>query len=230
MVFSQEQEVCPTTTLRSQPTEEWMLICQQSVDLQPNMDTQQDIDWTLAAQSYSKAPSFISHQRQAATQHLFTTTGDPHNLQGEQLQVYTIVQQHHLAISPPPLRMIVSGTAGTGKSYLIHCLRLLMKRQLVVTAPTGVAAFNIESRICSSFAHFKERHYKLTHRLIHQGFWYSGLCKAFRNFARNHADIFNKINANVLFINTSVKGYVCQPLTVSQHVQGHCHSAWSHNL
>ena len=40
--------------------------------------------------------------------------------------------------------MIVSGTAGTGKSYLIHCLRLILQCQLVVAAPTGVAAFNID--------------------------------------------------------------------------------------
>ena len=153
MVFSQEQEDSPTTTSRSQPTEEWMLICQQSVDLQPSMDTQEDIDWTLAAQSYpnlEEAPSFISQQRQAATQHLFTTTADPHNLQGKQLQVYTLVQQHHSATSPPPLRMIVSGTACTGKSYLIQCLRLLLQRQLVVAAPTGVAAFNIDGHTLHS--------------------------------------------------------------------------------
>lgn len=37
--------------------------------------------------------------------------------------------------------MIVSGTAGTGKSYLIHCLRLLLQDK---AAPTGVAAFNID--------------------------------------------------------------------------------------
>ena len=45
---------------------------------------------------------------------------------------------------PQPLRMIVSGTAGTGKSYLIHCLRLLLQDKVHVAAPTGVAAFNID--------------------------------------------------------------------------------------
>ncbi len=48
------------------------------------------------------------------------------------------------AESPPPLRMIVSGTAGTGKSYLIHCLRLLLQDRVCVAAPTVVALFNIE--------------------------------------------------------------------------------------
>ena len=124
-----------------------MLICQRNTDLQPNTDSQQDIDWTLASQSYpnlEEAPSFISQQRQAAGEHVFTTSADPQNLQGKQLQVYTAVQQHHNAVNPPPLRVIVSGTAGTGKSYLIHCLRLLLQHQLRVAAPTGVAAFNVD--------------------------------------------------------------------------------------
>ena len=38
----------------------------------------------------------------------------------------------------------MSGTAGTGKSYLIQCLKLLLKDRLCVAAPTGVAAFNVE--------------------------------------------------------------------------------------
>ena len=40
--------------------------------------------------------------------------------------------------------MIVSGTTGTGKSYLINCIRLFVQENGVVTAPTGVAAFNID--------------------------------------------------------------------------------------
>ena len=130
-----------------------MLICQRNADLQPSVDTQEDVDWTLAAQSYpnlEEAPRFITDQRQAAAQHAFTTTADPHKLQGKQLQVYTIVKQHQSANNPPPLRMIVSGTAGTGKSYLIHCLRLLLQRELVVAAPTGVAAFNIDGHTLHS--------------------------------------------------------------------------------
>ena len=54
------------------------------------------------------------------------------------------------AEAPPPLRMIVSGTAGTGKSYVIHCLRLLLGDRVRVAAPTGVAAFNIEGHTLHS--------------------------------------------------------------------------------
>ena len=40
--------------------------------------------------------------------------------------------------------MIVSGTAGTGKSYLINCLKILLKDKLRVCAPAGVASYNIQ--------------------------------------------------------------------------------------
>ena len=40
--------------------------------------------------------------------------------------------------------MVVYGTAGTGKSYLINCLKLLLQHKLRVCAPTGVAAYNTD--------------------------------------------------------------------------------------
>ena len=66
---------------------------------------------------------------------------------------YTIVQQHMEAEAPPPLRMIVSGTAATGKTYLIHCVRLLLGDRVRVAAPTGVAAFNIDGHTLHSLLH-----------------------------------------------------------------------------
>ncbi len=56
---------------------------------------------------------------------------------------YRIVREHFedKSAEKQPLRMIVSGTAGTGKSYLTQCLRLLLGDTLKVTAPTGAAAF-----------------------------------------------------------------------------------------
>ena len=48
------------------------------------------------------------------------------------------------------LKMIVTGTAGTGKTYLIHCIRLLLGDKVRVAAPTGVAAFNIDGHTLHS--------------------------------------------------------------------------------
>ena len=69
----------------------------------------------------------------------------PERLQGKQLVAYNIVCDHFkMQDHATPLRLIISGTAGTGKSYLIQCLKLLLAGQLCVTAPTGVAAFNVD--------------------------------------------------------------------------------------
>ena len=130
-----------------------MLVCQRTGDLQPSHESQHNVDWTSAIQLYpnvDEAPSFISQQQQISREHVFTTTADPDSLQGKQVQVYTTLQQHYRSINPLPLRMIVSGTAGTGKSYLIHCLRLLLQHQLCVAAPTGVAAFNVDGHTLHS--------------------------------------------------------------------------------
>ena len=107
-----------------------MLVCQHNADLQPNTVPEQEVDWTHAAQAYTnleEMPSFIFRQRQSAAQRGFTTTADLSNSKGNNSKhSYTIVQRHMEAEAPPPLRMIVSGTAATGKTYLIHCVRLLL--------------------------------------------------------------------------------------------------------
>lgn len=120
-----------------------MLICQCRTELQQEIGSQAEVDWSQAAQAYQnieEMPSFIARQRQSTAQATFTTTADPQQLQGKQLQAYTIVRQHVEAVDPLPLRVIISRTAGTGKSYLINCLRLLLWDKVHVAAPTGVAA------------------------------------------------------------------------------------------
>ena len=73
-----------TETQYSQPptraVEEWMLVCQRNADLQPNIESEQEVDWTRAAQAYAnikEMPSFISRQRESAAQRAFTTSADP---------------------------------------------------------------------------------------------------------------------------------------------------------
>jgi len=57
--------------------------------------------------------------------------------------VWDAVCSHVQADNPEPLQMIVSGTAGTRKSFLIHCSKNSLLDCLRVMAPTGVAAFSV---------------------------------------------------------------------------------------
>jgi hypothetical protein len=53
--------------------------------------------------------------------------------------------------------VFVSGKAGTGKSTLIHYLRHTFKKNLVVVAPTGVAALNVKGTTIHSYFRFPPR-------------------------------------------------------------------------
>ena len=88
-------------------------------------------------------PRFITHAKENAQLQVPTSTADPERLQGKQRLVYDAVHSHMQAEDSEPLQMIVSGTAGIGKSLLIHCLKALLLDRLRVIAPTGVAAFNV---------------------------------------------------------------------------------------
>lgn len=130
---------------------------QRAADLQPDTSSEDDFDRTAAAQSYpnlEEAPTFISRNRQGAGPHTFTTSENPDNLQGHQLEVYTIVKDHSETVAPLPLRMIITGgTASTGKSYLIHCITLLLGTTVKVSSPTGVASFIREGSTLHSLLH-----------------------------------------------------------------------------
>lgn len=136
-----------------------MLICERSSELKP-VNNEEEHDWAAAATSYPNiddAPHFIAQERQRATTTPFTTTATPDNLQGKQLEVYTAVKEHFESSSSEPLHVIVNGTAGTGKSYLINCLRLLLGSNVQVAAPTEVASFIIDGRTLHSLLHLPVR-------------------------------------------------------------------------
>ena len=137
-----------------------MLICERISQLQPDVYTPEDYDWLAEARSYpniEEAASFISQQKQRTTITPFSTTATPDNLQGRQCDVYDTVKVHFESGNEDPLHIIVNGTAGTGKSYLINCLRLFLGTSVKVAAPTGVAEFIIEGRTLHSLLHLPVR-------------------------------------------------------------------------
>ena len=135
-------------TVCGRHTEDWMLLSQLCPDLGSSEQNTMQVDWCAAANAYpnlEESPSFIARSKErfeaASTQ---ATSVDLARLQGKQLQAYQLVQEHLQQPNSVPLRLIISGTAGTGKSYLIHCLKQMLKEKKKVAAPTGVAAFNVE--------------------------------------------------------------------------------------
>jgi len=81
---------------------------------------------------------------------------DISKLVDNQRRIFVRVVSHYRQIlagnSPPPLRINIDGTAGTGKSYLIDALTKALtelaherghKCPILRVAPTGIAAFNI---------------------------------------------------------------------------------------
>jgi ATP-dependent exoDNAse (exonuclease V) alpha subunit len=53
------------------------------------------------------------------------------------------------------INLFITGKAGTGKSTLLQYYREISKKNLVVLAPTGVAALNVEGETIHSFFNFK---------------------------------------------------------------------------
>ena len=68
----------------------------------------------------------------------------PSQLDQRQLFAYEVVRAHKDGLGEhEPLRMMVLGTAGTGKSWLVNTLSHLLGVRIRRAAPTGMAAFLI---------------------------------------------------------------------------------------
>jgi DNA replication protein DnaC len=97
----------------------------------PGVDEVANFTKTLkAAPAPSEAPS-----RLPAVQ--------PEQLNEEQRRVFDFVKERLEHPDAEPVRCVLHGQAGTGKSYLISALRSLFGDKCLLLAPTGVAAFNI---------------------------------------------------------------------------------------
>jgi hypothetical protein len=104
-------------------------------------------------------------------------------LNKEQMQAFTYVNKQMQTLKmfisgsiktcPNPFHLFISGAGGTGKSYLIQLLSELIRRScltgddspIIITAPTGVAAFNISGitlhrALCLPVQHGSQAKYK----------------------------------------------------------------------
>ena len=143
--------------------EEYAFVCKlrpsfiiQDNDNGPTFQEYANYDWTAAAVSYDvpTADTFVADQRRAASAVGDVAHVSADSLAGNQRVAFDLVASHADRNDTEPIRAIISGTAGTGKSHLIHALRSrLGDRRCRVVAPTGVAAFNVSGATAHHLFH-----------------------------------------------------------------------------
>ena len=142
--------------------EEWMLLCRlnQHYDDTLSQGTQShenmQFDWTETARAMPAAllresANWITKRRDEALEDPIRRqqeTVDPARLNRQQMLAYNILASHHAALNsatpPEPLQVIITGTAGSGKSYLINAIKALLGATCILTGTTGLAGYNIE--------------------------------------------------------------------------------------
>ena len=68
---------------------------------------------------------------------------DINSLNEKQMHAYRLLSSHYTNNDQNPLHMLILGTAGTGKSFLIQAIAQLLLDKCLLTATTGIAAFHI---------------------------------------------------------------------------------------
>ncbi|GBC15565.1 ATP-dependent DNA helicase PIF1 [Rhizophagus irregularis DAOM 181602=DAOM 197198] len=131
-------------------------------EIDRNYDWVGDVRQRYTNIDLADSPNFIQNARNLYVEQNDNVTDrvvDPHTLNEKQKIIFERVESHYQALILNPgnvdaLNVIVMGTAGTGKSYLINMIRSRLQEiarnnnitehsPVLVLAPTGVAAFNI---------------------------------------------------------------------------------------
>ena len=140
--------------------DDWMLLCRINQRFAMESQTVDDtVDWAASARTLSpeilrECPSWIKSRRKESDDnptspwHRTLPPADPSTLNEKQLLAYSTIIQHHAKCTtdqtpPSPLYMLVCGTAGTGKSYLISSIVHTLGNACLLTGTTGMASFNI---------------------------------------------------------------------------------------
>ena len=144
--------------------EEWMLLCRlnQQYDQSVSQEnpTQQNFhfDWTTAGRTMPPglvrdSANWITKRRNEAGEDPTVVHRrqhqpvNPEQLNVDQRLAFNIVAMHHDALNSEtpnePLRMIITGTAGSGKSFLINALMTILRDKCKLTGTTGIAGYNI---------------------------------------------------------------------------------------
>ena len=123
-------------TMHQHQQDDWMQLCSLNSQYAAMQTTSHSpaIDWSEYAQSLPQhvvreTPSWIASSRKDTSHLVFGRHLPPVDittLNYEQSVAFKMVEEHSSQFAsnqqPPPLLMVVCGTAGTGKSYLINAI------------------------------------------------------------------------------------------------------------
>ena len=115
-----------------------MLLCQQNPTYAQQDNDDSHVDWEAAANELSpqlllSCSNWISNTKAQSNQ----------TFPSRQFNPIDINNLNHKQRQENPLRMMILRTAGTGKSFLIRSFSQLLGQKCLLTATTGIAAFNI---------------------------------------------------------------------------------------
>ena len=154
--------------------EDWMMLCRlnQHYEESGNPMFENTTDWFEAAKSVPvevlrDCPGWIYKKKkemeegQQLVMQPEVVVIDPVSLNEKQTLAFNILKSHAQRFATSEsLRMIICGTAGTGKTYLINALKQVIGDKSIFTATTGIAAFNIHGQTLHSAAQLPIREIK----------------------------------------------------------------------
>ena len=129
--------------------EEWMILSDLHTPFaHSNEISQSTNNWEqdqYNQQQIDEMPTWIKRKKDYVINEQYEVV-DINSFSEVQALVYSIVNSHcnDICCEKEPIRLIVIGVAGTGKSYLINAIHNLLQCRCVITATTGKAGFNIE--------------------------------------------------------------------------------------
>ena len=153
--------------------DDWMLLCrinQQFQEAGNQMSDNEAVDWfeevrAVPRDMLRESPGWIYSKRKEAEelgqqyQEDQLCVSDPETLNDKQRLAFDLITSQN-DDNAKPVHMIVSGTAGTGKTYLISAVKQVLGAHCIVTATTGIAAFSINGQTLHSAAQLPIREYR----------------------------------------------------------------------
>ena len=133
--------------------EEWMLMAELATQTTDTCDQSTPVPhayWHQVYQHFTNdeinaMPTWINRKRNSNSTHHSCEAKiiDTSTFSKMQQIAYQIVSDHFDSGEQNPLRFLLMGVAGTGKSYLIDSLRNLLQERCKILAYTGKASFNV---------------------------------------------------------------------------------------